>query len=166
MPARDNVVIEGGRLIFKNFQGKETKYTQEGTKNFGVIIPDEVGERMLADGWNIKRLNPSEEEQEEGVTEGPMWLPVKIGYGKGRPPMIKMITSRGATLLDEDTVSQLDWVEIAVDEKTGNPKVDLIVRPYHYDVRGEQGISAYLQSLYVTIEEDELQQKYAELDSQ
>lgn len=164
-PAQNNVVMEGVRLVFRNFQGKEGPYNSEGTKNFGVILPEEVAERMLADGWNVKRLKPSEEEQEEGAEQGPPWLPVKIGYGKGRPPMVKMITSRGATNLDEDTIDQLDWVDIKVDEQ-GNPMVDLIVRPYHYEVRGATGISAYLQSLYVTIEEDELQRKYAELDQQ
>lgn len=166
MAAQNVVVMEGVRLVFRNFTGKEGPYNQEGSRNFGVILPEDIAEQMLADGWNVKRLKPSQEEQEEGVEEGPPWLPVKIGYGKGRPPMIKMITERGSTVLDEDTVEQLDWVDIAIDEETGNSKVDLIVRPYNYEVRGSTGISAYLQSLYVTIEEDPLQRKYAEMDAQ
>lgn len=167
MPAQNNVVIEGARLVFRNFQGKEGPYNQEGAKNFGVILPEDIAERMLADGWNIKRLRPSEEEKEEGAEQGPPWMPVKMGYGKGRPPMVKMITSRGSTNLDEENVDQLDWVDIAIDEETGLPKVDLIVRPFHWtNPRGEQGISAYLQSLYITIEEDELQRKYADMDTQ
>jgi hypothetical protein len=158
MPAQDTVVMEGVRLVFRNFEGREGQYNQEGARNFGVILPEDVAEAMLADGWNVKRLKPSEEEQEAGIEEGPPWLPVKIGYGKGSPPKVTMVTSRGKTQLNEETVDILDWAEIT--------NVDLIVRPYHYDVRGSQGISAYLKTMFVTIEEDELERKYAEMDSQ
>lgn len=160
------VVMEGMRLIFKNFKGEESEFNQAGARNFGVILPEDVAEAMRNDGWNIKRLNPSEEEKEQGITEGPPWLPVKVRFDKGRPPTILKITSRGKTKMEEDEVEQLDWVDIAVDEQ-GNPKVDLIVRPYPWtNAMGASGIAAYLQSMYITIEEDDLQRKYAEMETQ
>jgi hypothetical protein len=158
MAENDTVLMESVRLIFRNFTGKEGQYNREGDRNFGVIIPEDVAEAMLADGWNVKYLKPGEEEKEEGVEQGPAWLPVKVGYGKGRPPKIMLVTDRGRTALDEDTVDTLDWAEIT--------NVDLIVRPYHYEVHGRTGISAYVQSMYVTIEEDALERKYAEMDAQ
>jgi hypothetical protein len=156
------VVMEGMRLIFRNFEGKEGQYNRAGDRNFGVILPPDVAERMLADGWNVKYLKPSEEEQEEGIEQGPAWLSVSVNFDKGKPPKIVMVTSRGPTKLDEETVTQLDWVDIASDEQ-GNTKCDLIVRPYTWEVSGRTGIKAYLQSMYVTIEEDELEKKYADL---
>ena len=48
----------------------------------------------------------------------------------------------------------LDWVDIL--------NVDLIVRPYEWSVNGKTGVKAYLQSIYVTIEEDPLEIKYSE----
>lgn len=150
------VLMEGVRIIFKNFEGKEGQYNKAGDRNFGVILPDDVAEAMLKDGWNVKYLKPREDE-DEGETEVP-WLSVSVAYDKGRPPKIVMITSRGRTILDESTVETLDWADIT--------NVDMIVRPYHWDVSGRKGIKAYLQSMYVTIEEDELERKYAELDEQ
>lgn len=152
------VLLEGVRLVFRNFTGKETQYNQEGARNFGVIIPDQaVAEQMAADGWNVKYLKPREEDEGEDEGETP-WMQVKVGYGKGRPPKIMLVTDRGRTALDEETIDTLDWADIT--------NVDLIVRPYHWEVRGDSGISAYVQSMYVTIEEDALERKYGEMDSQ
>lgn len=158
------VLLEGVRLVFRNFAGKEGKYNREGDRNFGVIIPDQqVAEAMLRDGWNVKYLKPRENDDEGEETDEPTetpWLSVKVGYGKGRPPQIYLVTQGGRkrTLLDESTVSELDWADIT--------DTDLIVRPYNYDVNGRQGISAYVQSMYVSIEEDPLRAKYEALDDQ
>lgn len=161
------VLMEGVRIIFRNFEGKEGPYNREGVRNFGVILPEDVAEAMLRDGWNVKRLKPSQEEQEEGIEEGPSWLPVEAAFDKGRPPKIVLITSRGKTILGEDTVEELDRVDIATDE-AGNPKVDMIVRPHRWgpNPMGNSGVKAYLKSMFITIEEDELDQKYADLNEQ
>lgn len=159
MPGADNtVMMEGVRIIFRNFEGKEGQYNRAGDRNFGVILPSrEVAEQMAADGWNVKWLQPREEDEGEETEETP-WLSVSVNFGKGKPPRVVLITSRGRTNLGESEVEMLDWADIT--------NVDLIVRPYSWDVNGKQGIKAYLQSIYVTIEEDELEKKYAELDSQ
>ena len=153
---KGTVLLEGVRIIFRNFTGKEGQYNREGDRNFGVIIPDQAtAEAMLTDGWNIKYLKPREDDEEGEETP---WLSVSVNFDKGRPPKIMLVTSRGRTNLDEDSVETLDWADIT--------NVDLIVRPYTWEVSGRTGIKAYLQSMYVTIEEDELERKYAEMDQQ
>lgn len=154
--AENTILMEGVRIIFRNFEGKEGRYNKKGSRNFGVILSPEDAERMLADGLNVKFLKPREDEEEE--TEPQAWLPVEAAYDRGRPPRIVMITSRGRSNITEEEVEVLDWVDIT--------NVDLIIRPYTWDVNGKSGIKAYLQSMYVTIEEDELERKYAELDAQ
>jgi hypothetical protein len=80
---KNTVLMEGVRIIFRNFQGKEGQYNREGDRNFGVILPDGVAEAMLNDGWNVKYLKPREDDEEE--TETP-WLSVSLNFDKGRPP--------------------------------------------------------------------------------
>lgn len=156
MPPQDNTVImEGVRIVFRNFSGKEGQYNREGDRNFAVLLDDNVANTMAEDGWNVKWLKPRED-AEEG-DEDQAYLQVSVNF-KGRPPRIVMITARGRTNLDESTIEMLDWADIQ--------NVDLIVRPYEWNVNGKTGIKAYLQSIYVTIEEDALEQKYAELESQ
>jgi len=155
MPAQDNTVLmEGVRIIFRNFAGKEGQYNREGDRNFAVLLDEKVAKAMDEDGWNVKMLRPRTEEEGE---EPQAYLPISVNF-KGRPPRIVMITSRGRTHLDEDTVESLDWADII--------NVDLIVRPYEWVVNDKSGIKAYLQALYVTIEEDPLEIKYGELEQQ
>jgi hypothetical protein len=66
-----------------------------------------------------------------------------------------MITSRGRTDLGEDEIELLDYSNFK--------NVDLIFRPYTWSVGGKSGVKAYLKSMYVTIEEDELDLKYSDV---
>jgi len=146
-----NIVMEDQRIIFRNFAGKEGMYNREGERNFAVVLEDPALVKLLEeDDWNIKYLKP----REEGDEPTP-YLSVSVNFD-GRPPHIVMIGSRGRTTLGKDECEVLDWVDIRT--------VDLIVRPYHWNVNGKTGIKAYLKSIFVTIEEDELELKYASLD--
>ena len=140
-------MVEDARLVFRNFSGKEGQYNREGDRNFAVILDNETAELMLADGWNVKYLNSRDEE--EAPTP---YISVSVNFNN-RPPRIVMITSTSRTNLNEDAVSVLDWAEIRT--------CDLIARAYEWTVNGKSGVKAYLQSMFITIEEDELERKYA-----
>lgn len=151
------VTIEEARIIFRNFTGKETAYNREGDRNFGVILDPKLADAMLNDGWNVKTLKPREEDEEPEETP---WISVAVNFDKGRPPKIMLVTQGGLkrTPLDAQTVEQLDWADII--------NVDLIIRPYTWEVNGRTGIKAYVQTMFVTIEEDALEAKYARIDEQ
>lgn len=148
-PREGTVVIEDARLLFRNLEGRETMYNSKGDRNFCVVLDEDVARQMAADGWNIKVLKPREADE-----SGEPYIQVSVGY-KIRPPKIMMLTSRGKTPIGEAEVELLDWVDI----KT----VDLIIRPYSWNVGGRGGIKAYLQTMYITIEEDYLDMKYADV---
>lgn len=152
MPNIENTfMVEDARIIFRNFTGKEGQYNREGDRNFSVVLDEKTAAQMLRDGWNVKYLKPREGDDEE-LEEATPYIQVSVNF-KNRPPTIVVITSRARTRLSEDTVATLDWAEF----KT----VDLICNPYNWEVGDKSGVKAYLKSLYVTIEEDALELKYA-----
>lgn len=147
------VTIEGANIMFRNFAGREGRFNQEGTRSFAVFIDEDVYAAMERDGWNVKRLKPREDE-EDGL--GQPYIQVSVKY-KGRPPRIVLISSRGRTEVTEDLVDMLDAVEIA--------NCDVILNPYRWLLpNGDTGIKAYLKTMFLTINEDELELKYAGFD--
>lgn len=144
-----NATLEGVRIAFRNFSGKEGQYNRAGDRNFAVILPQDIADAMARDGWNIKYLKPREEGDEPQA-----YIQVKVSY-KGKPPRVTLVTSRNKTPLGEKDIDIIDWAEIK--------NVDLIIRPFEWEVNGRTGITAYLNSIFVTIEEDELDRKYADV---
>lgn len=144
-----SVTLEDVRIAFRNFSGVEGRFNPPGKRNFLALLPDDIANLMAEDGWKIGHLKSRDEDEEPQA-----FLPVAVSFAN-RPPRIVMITSRGKTPLDEGMVSLLDWAEIL--------KVDLIVRPYQWDVSGKSGIKAYVQSMFITLFEDELERKYIDV---
>lgn len=143
------LIMEDARIVFRNFSGAEGMYNREGDRNFCVLLEDDLAADMLRDGWNVKRLKPR-----DGEEQGTAYIQVSVGF-KGRPPRMVMITSKGRVELGEEECILLDWADI--------DKVDLIIRPYHWNVNGRTGVKAYLKSIFVVIHEDYLELKYADV---
>lgn len=176
---KNNIMIEGARIGFRNFSGKEGKFNPKGRKNFCVFLdqlievdaefnggrgviraPKEgpgfytyLGNVLQMDGWNVRWLEPRNPED-----EAVPYMQVAVSFDNIVPKIV-LVSSHGKTVLgdsaDDSTrpsVEILDWAEI--------DNVDLIIRPYNWSVNGKEGVKAYVKSMYVTIAEDEFEKKY------
>ena len=147
----NNINIEGANIIWKNFSGERDKFNP-GKRGFSVVIDDAVmAKELKQEGWNVK-----ERPLQEGAdpSEQECALPVKLNMN--RYTQVWLIVGNHKTLLDENTVAQLDVVDFV--------NCDISIRPYEWEMGGRNGITAYVDSMYITIRENKFAEKYADLD--
>lgn len=160
MSTERTITIQDAKFLYgTNFSGDRDQFNDRGDRTFNVVLPEDLARDLAGDGWNVRHSKPRKDasQQEIDEFESVPFLPVKVGY-KMHPPRVVMIgeTSRRRTELGEDTISLLDDADIVY--------VDLMIRPREWEMNGKEGIRAYLKTMYVTIAENELDLKYAEMD--
>lgn len=143
----DNVTLQDTDILFKNFSGQNKGFNVNNQRNFCAVLPDDMARQMEADGWNVKYLEP----REEGDVRKPI-IKVVVKFNAGGPQVVS-IGSRGRTLLDEDAVGSLDFMSLG--------QADMVIRPFQYEHQGRTGVAAYLNKLFVHVNEDALDLKYA-----
>lgn len=142
-----------------NFAGRVTEMNENGYKQFNLKIYDEeLAAKLDADGWNIFHTKESERYGDPVAA-----LPVEIRYHyeedlKYLNPKIYKCTARHdggkprPVLLTEDLIPDLEKDEIV--------NIDLWITPSYWKKNGKSGIKAYVDSMWVTIEEDDIRSKY------
>lgn len=146
----NQVVFENARILFRNFAGKEGKFNPAGRRNFCLVIPVDIVDKMKEDGWNVKSLPPRDPDDDTLY-----YIQVSVAYG-AYPPKVWLVSGKSKTLLDEESIAALDYAEIE--------NIDLIIRPYTWEVNGRGGVKAYLKKMYVTVVQDDLEMKYRTME--
>jgi hypothetical protein len=152
--------LDGVRLIWRNFEGREEQYNAEGNRNFHVILPEDIAEEMIKQGWNVKSKPPQQEGEETFY-----YMKVKVSY-KFKAPRLTTVSKKWdpktntqklvRNLLPEELVLTLDMFEFE--------KVDLILTPYSWGpIRGESGVTAYVKTGFFFVKQDALEERYASI---
>ena len=132
--------IDDARIVFRNFEGRASKYNRQGDRNFALVIDDEEIAEALKEEGDIPF----------------MYMLVKVKFNN-YGPKVYLKTGDRKNRLNEDTVSCLDDVSIL--------RVDLDVRPYDWEMSdGKSGRTAYLQAICVEQEVDRFAGDQVHLD--
>lgn len=146
---KDILQIDDARIIHRNFSGAPSKFNREGERNFSVVIPNqELAEELMDRGWKVKIKPPRDEDEDPFI-----YMSVKIKFND-YGPNVYLESGSKRVKLTEDTVGCLDNIDIA--------SVDLDIRPFNWEVQGNRGRAAYLQSIYVTQKVDRFAERYEE----
>lgn len=152
----NNLSMGNVDLIFCNFSGRPSQINPAGgVREFGVVLDPDVAQEIGNEGWNVKSYMP----RNADPSDDPIYyLPVAVRFDV-YPPNIWFITSHNRTRLVENTVGMLDNMLNDISN------VDVVIRPHNWgpNARGESGVKAYVKNMYVTVEEDEFYEKYANI---
>lgn len=146
---RDTVEFSGVRIIHRNLTGVQKEFNRAGNRGFSIVVSADEAEELANRGYNV-RIRPDQENQDEKFC----FLPVAVNYNN-IPPRIYRISGGKMTLLTEKTVGVLDASDIV--------NVDLTINARHWEINGKVGIKAYVNAMYVEVEEDKFAAKYADL---
>lgn len=169
-----DLTFEGAKIVFRNFAGVGNQFNREGARNFSIVIPSVDAALALYDaGWNVGVKAQKQEDKDairatndlkeriqilsdRGVLDDALFhLKTTVNFNSKRPAEIFLITEVGKkpVKLDENTVAQLDLADIV--------SCDIIVSPYAWTSPRGSGITAYLKTMYVLIQQDPFAAKYA-----
>lgn len=171
---RTTIEIFNAIVLNRNLAGLEKRkdgrvVNDAGNRNFNVILDPERSEiyyngelvtdpdfgQTLADlGYNV-RLVPGKEEGDPVMYR----LPVAVSFKSEYKPQIYMVANGKPRLTDEDTICELDQVDLS--------NVDIVInpgKPYINNKTGKEGIKAWCNKGYFTVMQSRIDARYQNYD--
>lgn len=142
------ITIKNSSVAYKNFRGIGGDYNNEGDRNFNVVIDETTARELKNAGYNI-RVQPGRKEGDDDR----YLLKINVSY-RFVEPNIYVIEDGTRVKITEDTVGRLDGANIDF--------VDLSFTPSHWKKGAREGVAAYLKTMYVYLQVDELDREWNE----
>lgn len=149
----DDVVILG--RSFRNFDGAPKPWTPRGQKGpiqFAIALTEDRVDELASEGVEVLYTKPWPDAPAD-------WEPTPFVNIHMRfdnfPPKVWMVTETRKVELTEETLGLLNYAEIV--------SADLKFNISHYKAPTGEGVKLYAQTLYVVIDEDPLDAKYAHI---
>ena len=148
----NKLLVENAEFMFRpEFTGEKHKYNPNGIRRFTIRIDDEeLVEQLRDDGWTVK----SKVYEDEVANFIEVVIRFDSSYALRHPPKAYIQTSRNRRELTEETLHELDEIEIK--------NVDITINAVPWEFNGNTGVKGYMKNMYVTMEEDEWAWKYAD----
>jgi hypothetical protein len=144
---RVTITIRDAYVLYPNFSGKEGKFNRAGDRNFSVMLSEEDGLALRELGWTTVKPMKRRDDDEEQYYQ----LPVAVRF-ENYPPRIWLIGSEQRTMLTEELLMFLDQLEFT--------KIDMTISGSDWNINGNTGRKAYLQTAMFNLYEDELEKEY------
>lgn len=151
--AKKTMIIENANIFWLNFSGAERQFNPAGRRNFCIDLDPELAQQLIEEGWNVKIREPKEEGQE---TKYHIQAEVRFNEDPRFDPEVYIITGDSMRRIGESEIHILDDAEIL--------NVDLEINPHDWGTpkTGRPAIKAYIKKLYVTIQPNIFDVKYAD----
>lgn len=151
------VAIQNAKIGWTNFAGAPTEYKpQGGFHTFTIFLEDDIAKDLEEQGWNVKWRESKNVEGEIFPT-----LEVSLSYNPNYPmydPEVFRICGSRMVELDREGLGILD----RDCRQNMVQNVDLGIRSHPWSrPDGRHGVKAYLDFIYVTVEQNPFAEKYA-----
>lgn len=143
------ITIKDCSVAYRNFRGIGGDYNNEGDRNFTVVVDEMTARALMNSGYNI-RVQPGRREGDDDR----YLLKVNVSY-RFSAPNVYVVDGGDRTKLTEETVGRLDGANI--------DRVDFSMTPSHWKKGPREGVAAYLKTLYVYLQVDELDREWNEI---
>lgn len=150
---RGNLVVENAVIFWTNFKGEPTRFNPQGGKRtFNLAFPIEVAEDLSENGWNVKRREPYDEEE-----DALYFTECVLNMNSKYEPRVMLCTEwngkKSMNRLHGDLVGKLDGMRYE--------NVDLVIHPHQH----EKGCKGYCNTIIVTQAKSDLfGGKYSDYD--
>lgn len=145
----ENAVI---KWAFSNFDGNDS-LSGPGNYNFTIILSEEEAMHLLEQGWtNVKKYEPREEGDPPEYT-----FKIKASWDYKAPAIFFIKNGRKFRVTKAE--------ELADIRRDTCEQLDVICTPSKWkNVKGEEGVTAYVKEMYVAIKEHRFAQKYSDYE--
>lgn len=153
------IKIPNCKIVFRNLEGRPTEWNKKGGKRDFAVVLDNYSdvETLINMGFPIKYFNKKNDTDPDVP-----YLRVKVNYrydddGKLISPHVYLIENGVKVLLNkhqgQNNVCEVDRGNIDY--------CDIIINPFYSNVNGQSFLSAYLDSMWVNLVDNEFEQKYS-----
>lgn len=154
------IKLEDVRICFRNFAGEADQYNNAGDRNFHVVV-DEAMTLQLQELGARAKFFPTREDDPDAPKTGHCKVRVKYrnrdGSKKSNPPRVVVIRANGRRELLEDELASVDFMAIE--------SCDMILSTYEGTMMdGTPFCTLYLEKMFIKLDEDDLDLKYAEYE--